>query len=471
MHDELTTELKQRINTFQAWKYYIIPKFENKEKIVFLTSASHWKQQYVKILSLILEKKIEVEFTEHKEILYLLNKFYPRKNDNTTFNLSLENDKFLEQLLLEAESLNSSDIHIERFENNARIRYRIDGILVEKYKVPLHLYPSLINRIKILSKLDIAEKRLPQDGRISIKKDSNAIDIRVSILPAVFGEKAVLRILSKNASLLSLSSLNMSDIQYHYYTEGMKRSDGLILISGPTGSGKTSTLYATLKELNHPEINILTIEDPVEYILDGINQVQLKENIGLTFSEALRTFLRQDPNVIMLGEIRDEETANMAIRASLTGHMVLSTIHTNSATGIVSRLINMGIPSYLVAQTLNLAVAQRLVRKLCENCKKQQPFHKNLLPHNYKMPYDIPVHYIPGGCEECLYTGYNGRISIFEIIYIDKDIQKEIIEKKDIPNEIIRNKKIETLSLRDLKLLQTGKTSINEIYPILQSSQ
>ena len=260
-----------------------------------------------------------------------------------------------------------------------------------------------------MSNLDIAEKRLPQDGRINFKHQNQQFDIRVSVLPTLHGEKVVLRLLNNDATDIDLKKLGFSKLDLDNYLQGVKRPNGILLISGPTGSGKTTTLYATLKLLNKETRNILTIEDPIEYTLEGVNQVQLKESIGLGFASALRTFLRQDPDVIMVGEIRDTETANMAIRASLTGHLVLSTIHTNSAWGTVSRLMDMNIPPFLVASTLNTTVAQRLVRLLCPKCKKETPFDTELYPRQFKPYQAVHFHFLPNGCEECYYTGYKGR--------------------------------------------------------------
>lgn len=301
-------------------------------------------------------------------------RYYPQNNSNTKSQVKSYSgayDDFLPRVISEAKGIGASDIHIEIYEEMARIRFRIDGKMVERYRISSEEYPALINKIKIQANLDIAEKRLPQDGRIFFRSSVGEFDIRVSSLPTMNGEKIVMRLLSKDAGQIQLSQLGFSEEQLELYTRSVKRPNGIVLISGPTGSGKTTTLYATLQLLNSDETNILTIEDPIEYTLEGVNQVQLKEDIGLTFSSALRTFLRQDPDIIMLGEIRDKETAQMAIRAALTGHLVFSTIHTNSAWGTISRLVDMGIPPYLLASTINLSMAQRLVRLLCPKCKNK----------------------------------------------------------------------------------------------------
>jgi len=278
-----------------------------------------------------------------------------------------------------------------------------------------------------------------------------------------------LRLLSKDATSINLTNLGFSEDQLQQYITAIKKPHGIILISGPTGSGKTTTLYGTLKELNSENTNILTIEDPIEYTLPGINQVQLKESIGLTFASALRTFLRQDPDIIMLGEIRDQETAQMAIRAALTGHLVLSTIHTNSAWGTISRLLDMDIPPFLLTETLNLAVAQRLVRLLCPSCKKEAPYHENMLPHVMKLPGKLTSHFVHEGCNECYYTGYKGRTAIYELIPVDSKISGMIKSGVADPAEIYQVQHTRILGESAFQLLKEGLTTIEEIYSILMN--
>jgi general secretion pathway protein E/type IV pilus assembly protein PilB len=294
-------------------------------------------------------------------------------------------------------------------------------------------------------------------------------DIRVSIIPALYGEKIVLRLLRKSASDINIKELGFNDFQLNNYLEGIKKPNGIILISGPTGSGKTTTLYATLNILNKKDVNILTIEDPIEYTIEGINQVQLREDIGLTFARALKTFLRQDPDIIMLGEIRDPETAQMAIRAALTGHLVLSTIHTNSAWGIVTRLIDMGIPPFLLSSTLNTAVAQRLVRKLCDHCRTEQEFDNDLLPSNLRERKLVSTHFTPVGCEQCHNSGYSGRLAVFEVINIDNDIKESIRQSQFEVSHLFKQKEIKTLSFSAFELFANGITSLEEVLPILLS--
>jgi general secretion pathway protein E/type IV pilus assembly protein PilB len=379
---------------------------------------------------------------------------------------------FLWGLVADAKLNRSSDIHIEVYSNRNRIRFRIDGILVDWLEVNKTSYPALINQIKILANLDISEKRLPQDGRILYNSNGEKFDIRVSILPTIYGEKCVLRLLNHNVSLLNLSHLGFTDSQLSLYTSAISNPNGVILISGPTGSGKTTTLYATLAQLNKVERNILTIEDPIEYTIDGVNQVQLKESIGLTFANALRTFLRQDPDIIMLGEIRDGETAQIAIRSALTGHLVFSTVHTNSAWGTVTRLIDLGVPPYLVAETVRLTMSQRLVRTLCPKCKKEVPFN-SLLVKEPRLKPEFEPHtkvFAPVGCSNCFYTGYFGRRAIYEIIPISSEFRNCIRnEVFDIEN-IARNEGLASLSEAAIKLVKNGETSIDEILPFCSGS-
>ncbi|TXD72833.1 type II/IV secretion system protein [Aequorivita antarctica] len=407
-------------------------------------------------IELLLGTEVVLEPWGNDAINKALSQYYRSEGNKVAgTEFKLGND-FLENLIWEAKSNSSSDIHFEIFRDAARIRFRIDGKLIERYKVKIEDYPELVNKIKIKSNLNISEKRLPQDGRINY----NDFDIRVSILPTLHGEKIVMRILGKDTSDLSIEMLGMSEDEKNTYLQAVDATKGIILISGPTGSGKTTTLYATLKLLNKMTTNILTIEDPIEYTMEGINQVQLKEEIGLTFASALKTFLRQDPDIIMLGEIRDEQTAQMAIRASLTGHLVLSTIHTNSAVGTLSRLMDMGIPPFLIAETLRISVAQRLVRKLCNHCKKlSQEKGNSILGYE-----DLPEHYIPIGCNECYHTGYKGRVAIYELIPVDQKIIDLIkTGNSNMANELNYKK----LSEKAFDLVKKGITTFEEVYPIL----
>lgn len=325
----------------------------------------------------------------------------------------------------------ASDIHIEPQEINLRVRFRIDGVLREIASFTMDIHPAVSSRIKIMSNMDISEKRVPQDGRIQIKEAGREIDIRVSTLPTIFGEKIVMRILDKNAVLLDLNKLGFSPENSEKYNHLFSQSYGMLLVTGPTGSGKTTTLYSTLGALNTPEKNIITVEEPVEYRLNGINQIQVNLKAGLTFATGLRSILRQDPNIIMVGEIRDGETADIAIRAALTGHLVLSTLHTNDAPGAVSRLIDMGVEPFLVASSVLGVIAQRLVRRICPRCKVAYcPTGDSKERSFLELPPQLDVVLYKGtGCAECGHTGYYGRISIHEVMPVSSQIRELAIRR------------------------------------------
>ncbi len=467
--DKIPIEVLQQISSDLAWGYQIVPVYKNEGSIKVI-SANRLKP-ISQELSIILGTEIEVEYVDTETIHKALIKCYPRQNFNGLNSKSVFNDNdLLNSIVRESKMLNSSDIHIETYEKRARIRLRIDGKMVEKYVLEKENYPALVNKVKILANLDISEKRLPQDGRIYFSSEEGKFDIRVSVLPTLHGEKIVLRLLNNSAENIEIGKLGFSPEDKEKYLEGVRRPNGIVLISGPTGSGKTTTLYATLKLLNKEVSNILTIEDPIEYTLEGINQVQLKENIGLTFANTLRTFLRQDPDIIMVGEIRDVETANMAIRAALTGHLVLSTIHTNSAWGTVSRLIDMGIAPFLLAGTLNLSVAQRLVRLLCPKCKLMEgPPSKQLFPKNFKLYRQLKNHYIANGCEHCQYTGYKGRKAIYEVIAIDSKLSDKIKSSELNVDALLNERKFISLSENAFELVEKGETTVDEIYPLLMN--
>ena len=466
----LLTENLHLVNKEQAWHYRVLPKAKSEKSLVLFCDENAQLGNLQAELEIVLGQAITLDPISAIDISRLLSKYYLKENASASpaqLHYKYDEDDFLVTLISEAKNLKSSDIHIESYENKCRVRIRIDGLMVERYLLEREKYPSLINKIKILSNLDIAEKRLPQDGRINFKHEEKQFDIRVSVLPTLHGEKVVLRLLNNDATEIDLNNLGFSKFDLENYLQGVRRPNGIILLSGPTGSGKTTTLYATLKLLNKETRNILTIEDPVEYTLEGINQVQLKEAIGLSFAAALRTFLRQDPDVIMVGEIRDTETANMAIRAALTGHLVLSTIHTNSAWGTVSRLIDMGIPSFLVANTLNTTAAQRLIRLLCPHCKERQAFDAGLYPRHFKPYKNTDKHFIPVGCEKCHYTGYHGRKAVYEVIPIDQELAIEIKNGNMYIDEMLRARGIKTMAENAFSMFVAGDTSLEEIYPLL----
>lgn len=467
---ELSQDLQTLISSEQAWHYGIVPQSLNTHGISFFIDEEKNLPYINEELQLLLNNDITLISAPGVVIQKTLARYY-RKSGNASQQIAPSTghaDDFVNKLVREAKELGSSDIHIEIYDEKARIRIRIDGHLVERYRLDKNEYPALINKLKIKANLDIAEKRLPQDGRIFFSDHGQKFDIRVSVLPTLHGEKVVMRLLSNDATKINIEKLGFSETELRNYLEGIRKPNGIMLISGPTGSGKTTTLYATLKILNDEKRNILTVEDPIEYTLDGINQVQLRESIGLTFASALRTFLRQDPDVIMLGEIRDTETAQMAIRAALTGHLVLSTIHTNSAWGTVSRLLDMGIPSFLLSGTLNTSVAQRLVRKLCPSCKAETS-SIGKLPLSYKPIRPIEMVFEPVGCQECHFTGYKGRKALYEVIPIDHELADCIRNGVNKVDDILRSKNIKPLADHAFELLESGVTSVDEIYPLLMN--
>lgn len=381
--------------------------------------------------------------------------------------------KIVNLLILNAVKEKATDIHIEPFEKTFRIRYRKDGILHDVQAPPLSLYPAVISRVKIMAKLDIAETRLPQDGRFQRKIDNREIDFRVSIIPNQFGERGVLRILDRATNVLDLKSLGMEGDDLRHFEDAIKRPHGMVLVSGPTGSGKTTTLYAALSRINTIDHNILTVEDPVEYQMFGIGQTEVKEDIGLNFSRALRSFLRQDPDIIMVGEMRDFETADIAIRASLTGHLVFSTIHTNDAPSSVTRLIDMGIEPFLINSCLHMVVAQRLVRKLCDNCKEAyKPPVDQLKQLN--LPTDGSVEfYKANGCEMCSHRIFSGRIGVYEIMVMNDKV-RDLVMQKAAPHVI--RKAAEESGMRSLlqsgvSLMLKGITTVDEVLRVAVAQQ
>lgn len=465
--DRIPTETLQIFSAAEAWDYRIVP-YE-------YTKANHFRcygesgkdySKSIEEIAVIYGIKISISEIEKPELECLLNRYYRKEQTSSPKIgiLGMEDGDFINALIEEADNNNASDIHFEAYEERCRIRFRIDGKLIERYVVRQSNYPALVNRLKILANLDISEKRLPQDGRILYSRNNKKFDVRVSALPTIYGEKIVLRLLTRHSELLELGNLGFSDRQLKDYRNAIRNPNGLVLISGPTGSGKSTTLYATLRLLNREDNNILTIEDPVEYTLPGINQVQLKEEIGLTFGSALRTFLRQDPDIIMLGEIRDTDTAQMAIRSSLTGHLLLSTIHTNSAWGSVARLTDMGVHPYLIADTLKLCVAQRLIRLLCPHCRIRT---ENPLA-SYKE--GAGTFYKAGGCEHCFYTGYAGRRAIYEVIPVDGFLKDAAGKNISDIEAYLKKQHISTLKDAAWVLYTEGKTSLDEILPIINDS-
>lgn len=462
---DVAIELQQLLKADQAYYYRIVP-VEKKEQIVILKTDSNTIESLQNELTVLLPFPVQLQLDTNENINRYLSTNYRKITSNGVSDIHYTSD-FLEKIVHNAKEIGSSDIHFEPYEKKARVRFRLDGKLKEQFHIAIEEYPIIVNKIKIKAQLDISEKRLPQDGRITMVTDFEDFDVRVSVLPTLHGEKVVLRILSKDSSHIDINTLGFTDKELKTYLENIKRPNGIVLISGPTGSGKTTTLYATLKKLNLPDTNILTVEDPIEYTLEGIGQVQLKENIGLDFATTLRSFLRQDPDIIMVGEIRDVNTANMAIRAALTGHLVLSTIHTNSAWATVSRLIDMGIPSFLIAGTLNISVAQRLVRKLCNSCKLEQNIDSTIFPTDFEIPENLLKHHIAVGCEYCYHTGYSGRKAIYEILPIGSELAKLIKNNQLDIDAYLEENNIITLQQNALSLIEEGVTSVDEVFSLL----
>jgi len=448
----------------------------------------------------ILKKDVKIMMSDEEKILESIEKFYyhPSSSKKVIDDLSseeilhIEEDidtetsnlldlankapviRIVNQIIYKAISMRASDIHLQLTENFLKVRYRIDGILHDIFILPKKFHPPIITRIKIMSNLDIAEKRIPQDGRTSIRVDGKKIDIRISILPTFFGESVVLRLLDRESFLIGLDELGFSEDNYEKFNKLIHSDHGIILLTGPTGSGKTTTLYAALSKINNPGINIVTLEDPVEYNLEGVNQIQINPKVGLTFANGLRSILRHDPNVIMVGEIRDLETAEMAIQASLTGHLVFSTLHTNDASSAIVRLIDMGIEPYLISSSLIGVMAQRLIRLNCPDCSVYERPPSDLLFEIGLGEKDIAEgKFMKGnGCKKCLNEGYYGRTGIFELLIIDDEI-RELILKRASSLDITRaglKKGMKTLRMDGIEKVKKGLTTISEILRVTQET-
>jgi type IV pilus assembly protein PilB len=375
--------------------------------------------------------------------------------------------KLVDSIIADAIKKGASDIHFECYEKRIRVRYRVDGSLQERPPIPFKYRPAIISRMKIMADLDISERRLPQDGRIKIKFGERTVDLRVSVLPTIFGEKVVMRILDPKSLMVDMTKLGFPELSLKSFSKAIDSPYGMILVTGPTGSGKTTTLYSALKTLNKGDVNIMTAEDPVEFNFDGINQVLVRSDIGLTFAAALRSFLRQDPDIIMVGEIRDQETADIAIKAALTGHLVFSTLHTNDAPSTVNRLIDMGVPPYLIGASTRLIMAQRMVRKICTFCKKEEPVGKDTLellniPPELQKGFKM---FKGAGCNECNGTGYSGRTGIFEVMPISPAIEKMIVQgasTMEIREQAVKDGMM-TLRSAALDKLTGGFTALEEV--------
>lgn len=380
--------------------------------------------------------------------------------------------RFVNLLVSQAIQDKASDIHIEPGEQNLRVRYRIDGVLHEMQRAPKSIQNGVISRLKIMSDIDIAERRKPQDGRMSVSHGGRQIDLRVATLPTVWGEKIVMRILDNSSTTMSLQDLNLLDYNYEAYKKSYSKPYGMILVTGPTGSGKSTTLYTTLHSVARPEINVITVEDPVEYRMKDINQVQVNPKAGLTFASALRSILRSDPDVVLLGEIRDHETAQIAIEASLTGHLVLSTLHTNDAPSAITRLTEMGIEPFLVGSALDCVVAQRLARRLCDRCKAPGEYsadHLDGLKFGFDPLLPLPTLYQPVGCQNCSKTGYRGRIAVHEVMTVSESIERLAVDRASSADigRAARAEGMITLREDGWEKVRMGLTSIEEILRVV----
>jgi type IV pilus assembly protein PilB len=375
--------------------------------------------------------------------------------------------KLVNLVLLQAIKDKASDIHFEPFEDEFKMRYRIDGVLFEMVPPPKYVAMAIASRIKVMANLDIAERRLPQDGRIELLIENRPVDLRVSVLPTMFGESVVLRVLDRSHVNLDLDQLGFREEELATFRQLINKPHGIIIVTGPTGSGKTTTLYSALRELNKPDVKILTAEDPVEYDMDGMIQVQIKPDIGLTFARCLRHFLRQDPDIILVGEVRDLETAQIAVQASLTGHLVFSTLHTNDAPSSIARLLDLGLEPFLVTGTLEAVLAQRLVRRICTNCKKEyQPTEAQLMELGL-LPEDVKgrVFYYGQGCDYCNNTGYKGRLAIFELMVLDDELRELIMQNAStaVLRAAARKRGMRTLREAGLLAIYDGVTTIEEV--------
>ncbi len=474
----------------------ILPLMESENGLKVIVSDPY-DFDTVEKLQFILNRKIEIALAPREKILEAINKYYSQIEGESADSVLQEftdtaidftetesasvssNQEVIDEnsapvvrlvnlMISEAVQLRASDIHVEPFEEVVRIRYRIDGMLHKRDSPPRRLLAAIISRIKILGKMDIAERRRPQDGRIKVTVGDKDLDLRVSIIPTAHGQSAVMRILNKDNIKVGVRQLGLSEGDFTKFQGLLKRPNGIVLVTGPTGSGKTTTLYAALNSMNRPDKKIITAEDPVEYYLPGINQVEVKHNIGLDFSRIIRSMLRQAPNVILVGEMRDEETAQMGIQASLTGHLVFSTLHTNDAPSAVTRMVDMHVPSYLVASSVVAVLAQRLVRLNCQKCK-----HPIQLPESVLQDAGIPLHlaqiatFMKGkGCGNCNKSGYRGRQGIFELMMISSKIRELIF--KNVSSVEIRKAAIplgmSTLYVDGIRKVMKGVTTLEEIY-------
>ncbi len=455
----------------------LVPKELARENILIpieqhentLTIAMNDPLDYYAIDDIELSTGFEVKpvIATKEDILQAINKYYDLEAD-----FSMEGDgedapavKLLDQILQTGVTLRASDVHLDPSEGKIAVRYRIDGMLRNDRTLPKRIQNALIARVKILANLNITETRMPQDGRIRLVIDAKPIDLRVSTLPTVFGEKVVIRILDLTNIFKKLTEIDLNADTLKQYRDVISRPSGLVLLTGPTGSGKTTTLYSSINELNQEDVNIITVEDPVEYQLEGVNQVQVNSAVGLTFATGLRSILRQDPNIIMVGEIRDRETAEIAIRSSLTGHVVFSTLHTNSAVDAIPRLFDMGVEPYLVVSSLTGIMAQRLVKRVCKDCKTTRPVTKMEQELFEKHQIEIDEVTEGAGCDSCRGTGYRGRMAIHELMVIDDQVKKMMMNNASMREikDYVEDKGMHFLVDDGLLKVKEGLTTIEEV--------
>jgi general secretion pathway protein E len=468
----------------------------NPDKTIIAINNPDNLQAVDDLVSILKIVKYKLVLSSKEEILSTINNFYEKKTDSAQQIVDdMEDDesiiseisqtsdllddtsdapiiKLVNHIISQSVKANASDIHIEPGANSLKVRYRIDGILYELLEPPKGIQSSLITRIKVMAGMDIAEKRLPQDSRIEVRIGNKDIDIRISTLPTGFGERMVLRLLDKSGSFLTLSQFGISSENLSLIRRLSHLPNGIILMTGPTGSGKTTTLYAMLSEINHPEINIITVEDPVEYQLEGISQIQVNTKIGLTFAKTLRSIVRQDPDVILIGEIRDQETSSIAIQSALTGHLVLSTLHTNDSASAITRLVDIGIESFLITSAVRAVIAQRLIRILCDHCKEAYTPDEIALNSIGLSTNDCSSKtiYKAKGCNKCINTGYKGRMPIFEIMELNQPLKSLILKTSDstkIKQVSIENN-MKTLLQDGIEKIFAGITTIEEVLRVTQ---
>jgi type IV pilus assembly protein PilB len=474
------TKLFTLISKETARRNLIIPLKKESDRL-FVAMADPMDFFVIDDLRLATGFQIETAIATKDDILRAINKYYnvdegfeellgelPQRDKNQEEDVTDQDSpivRLVNQILSNAATQKASDIHIDPQETKVVIRYRIDGLLRVERVLPRHMQSVLTARIKIMANLDITEHRIPQDGRMKINLDFHPVDLRVSTLPTMFGEKIVMRLLDMGTTLNDISKLGFNSLHFKRFSELIEKPNGIVLITGPTGSGKSSTLYAALNKLNNEEVNIITIEDPVEFQLEGVNQIQVNQNIGMTFAAGLRSILRQDPNIIMVGEIRDKETVDVAIRASLTGHLVLSTLHTNDSIGTVTRLLDMGVEPFLLASSLSGIVSQRLVRKVCRDCGEDNTPSKREIEIFSKRGIKIEKIFRGKGCASCNMTGYKGRIALHEILIINDEMRRVIMNGESFQKLRELSIKNKTIFLIDDGLIKVkqGLTTTEEV--------